>query len=160
MTHDATFRVLAKLRVQVFRRIIPLSPAVLNRYRNSDLLNRLVADVDTLDSLYLRLIAPFISAIVVIGLITFGLSFIHVPLALFIGLTLLCFLLIIPTVFYHLGTKFGEKLISSRATYRTQFVEFIQAQAELLLFNASTQHQQKLNQTEQAWQAYQQKKPI
>ncbi|EJS91025.1 cysteine/glutathione ABC transporter membrane/ATP-binding component, partial [Pasteurella multocida subsp. multocida str. Anand1_cattle] len=76
-------------------------------------------------------------------------SFIHVPLALFIGLTLLCFLLIIPTVFYHLGTKFGEKLISSRATYRTQFVEFIQAQAELLLFNASTQHQQKLNQTEQ-----------
>nr|AMK08137.1 cycC protein [Pasteurella multocida] len=157
VTHDATFRVLAKLRVQVFRRIIPLSPAVLNRYRNSDLLNRLVADVDTLDSLYLRLIAPFISAIVVIGLITFGLSFIHVPLALFIGLTLLCFLLIIPTVFYHLGTKFGEKLISSRATYRTQFVEFIQAQAELLLFNASTQHQQKLNQTEQAWQAYQQK---
>ncbi|MCF3998652.1 hypothetical protein L2E47_53860, partial [Pseudomonas aeruginosa] len=85
VTHDATFRVLAKLRVQVFRRIIPLSPAVLNRYRNSDLLNRLVADVDTLDSLYLRLIAPFISAIVVIGLITFGLSFIHVPLALFIG---------------------------------------------------------------------------
>ncbi len=65
--------------------------------------------------------------------------------------------MIIPTVFYHLGTKFGEKLISSRATYRTQFVEFIQAQAELLLFNASTQHQQKLNQTEQAWQAYQQK---
>lgn len=58
-----------------------------------------MADVDTLDSLYLRLIAPFISAIVVIGLITFGLSFIHVPLALFIGLTLLCFLLIIPTVF-------------------------------------------------------------
>ncbi len=58
VTHDATFRVLAKLRVQVFRRIIPLSPAVLNRYRNSDLLNRLVADVDTLDSLYLRLIAP------------------------------------------------------------------------------------------------------
>lgn len=50
-----------------------------------------MADVDTLDSLYLRLIAPFISAIVVIGLITFGLSFIHVPLALFIGLTLLCF---------------------------------------------------------------------
>lgn len=41
VTHDATFRILAKLRVQVFKRIIPLSPAVLNRYRNSDLLNRL-----------------------------------------------------------------------------------------------------------------------
>ena len=98
-THDATFRVLAKLRVQVFSKIIPLSPAVLNRYRNSDLLNRLVADVDTLDSLYLRLVAPFISAIVVILMMTIGLSFINVPLALFIGGTLLVLLLVIPTIF-------------------------------------------------------------
>lgn len=135
VTHDATFRVLAKLRVQVFSKIIPLSPGVLNRYRNSDLLNRLVADVDTLDGLYLRLIAPFISAIVVITLITLGLSFVHVPLALFLGLTLLTLLLVIPKIFYHLGNKFGAKLTQSRALYRTQFVEFIQAQAELLLFN-------------------------
>ena len=155
-THDATFRVLAKLRVQVFSKIIPLSPAVLNRYRNSDLLNRLVADVDTLDSLYLRLVAPFISAIVVILMMTIGLSFINVPLALFIGGTLLVLLLVIPTIFYHLGTKFGAKLTQSRATYRTQFVEFIQAQAELLLFNSEAKVKEKLQQTEQQWQAYQQ----
>ena len=42
-------------------KIIPLSPAVLNRYRNSDLLNRLVSDVDTLDSLYLRFICAIFS---------------------------------------------------------------------------------------------------
>ena len=156
VTHDATFRVLAKLRVQVFSKIIPLSPAVLNRYRNSDLLNRLVADVDTLDSLYLRLVAPFISAIVVILMMTIGLSFIHVPLALFIGGTLLVLLLVIPTIFYRLGTKFGAKLTQSRATYRTQFVEFIQAQAELLLFNSEAKVKEKLQQTEQQWQAYQQ----
>jgi len=74
VTHDATFRILAKLRVQVFEKIIPLSPAVLNRYRNSDLLNRLVSDVDTLDSLYLRLIAPFITAIFVILAMCIGLQ--------------------------------------------------------------------------------------
>lgn len=157
VTHDATFRVLAKLRVQVFSKIIPLSPAVLNRYRNSDLLNRLVADVDTLDSLYLRLVAPFISAIVVILMMTIGLSFIHVPLALFIGGTLLVLLLVIPTIFYRLGTKFGAKLTQSRATYRTQFVEFIQAQAELLLFNSEAKVKEKLQQTEQQWQTYQQR---
>ena len=147
---------LAKLRVQVFSKIIPLSPGVLNRYRNSDLLNRLVADVDTLDGLYLRLIAPFISAIVVITFITIGLSFVHVPLALFLGLTLLTLLLVIPTIFYHLGNKFGTKLTQSRALYRTQFVEFIQAQAELLLFNGEEKLKGKLSQTEQQWQAYQQ----
>lgn len=157
VTHDATFRILAKLRVQVFEKIIPLSPAVLNRYRNSDLLNRLVSDVDTLDSLYLRLIAPFITAIFVILAMCIGLSFVNAPLALGLGMSLLLLVFIIPTVFYQLGKKFGDKLVHSRALYRTQFLEFIQAQAELLLFNAEDKLKDNMAKTEANWQADQQK---
>ena len=157
VTHDATFRILAKLRVQVFEKIIPLSPAVLNRYRNSDLLNRLVSDVDTLDSLYLRLIAPFITAIFVILAMCIGLSFVNVPLALGLGVSLLLLVFIIPTVFYQLGKKFGDKLVHSRGLYRTQFLEFIQAQAELLLFNAEDKLKYNMAKTEANWQADQQK---
>ena len=157
VTHDATFRILAKLRVQVFKKIIPLSPAVLNRYRNSDLLNRLVSDVDTLDSLYLRLIAPFITAIFVILAMCIGLSFINAPLALGLGVSLLLLVFVIPTVFYQLGKKFGDKLVHSRALYRTQFLEFIQAQAELLLFNAEDKLKDNMAKTEANWQADQQK---
>ena len=152
VTHDATFRILSKLRVQVFEKIIPLSPAVLNRYRNSDLLNRLVSDVDTLDSLYLRLLAPFFTAAFVIIAMTIGLSFVNIPLALGLGLFLLILLMIIPTVFYRLGQEFGEQLIQARATYRTQFLEFIQAQAELLLFNAEDKLKEKMSATEKTWQ--------
>ena len=157
VTHDATFRILAKLRVQVFEKIIPLSPGVLNRYRNSDLLNRLVSDVDTLDSLYLRLIAPFITAIFVILAMCIGLSFVNAPLALGLGASLLLLVFVIPTVFYQLGKKFGDKLVHSRALYRTQFLEFIQAQAELLLFNAEDKLKDNLAKTEANWQADQQK---
>jgi len=152
VTHDATFRILSKLRVQVFEKIIPLSPAVLNRYRNSDLLNRLVSDVDTLDSLYLRLLAPLFTAAFVIIAMTIGLSFVNIPLALGLGLFLLILLMIIPTVFYRLGQEFGERLIQARATYRTQFLEFIQAQAELLLFNAEDKLKEKMSATEKTWQ--------
>ena len=157
VTHDATFRILAKLRVQVFEKIIPLSPGVLNRYRNSDLLNRLVSDVDTLDSLYLRLIAPFITAIFVIIAMCIGLSFVNAPLALGLGVSLLLLVFVIPTVFYQLGKKFGDKLVHSRALYRTQFLEFIQAQAELLLFNAEDKLKDNMAKTEANWQADQQK---
>ena len=157
VTHDATFRILAKLRVQVFEKIIPLSPGVLNRYRNSDLLNRLVSDVDTLDSLYLRLIAPFITAIFVILAMCIGLSFVNTPLALGLGISLLLLVFVIPTVFYQLGKKFGDKLVHSRALYRTQFLEFIQAQAELLLFNAEDKLKDNMAKTEANWQADQQK---
>ena len=152
VTHDATFRILSKLRVQVFEKIIPLSPGVLNRYRNSDLLNRLVSDVDTLDSLYLRLLAPFFTSVFVIIAMTIGLSFVNIPLALGLGLFLLILLMIIPTFFYRLGQEFGERLIQARATYRTQFLEFIQAQAELLLFNAEDKLKEKMSATEKTWQ--------
>ncbi|OOF67584.1 heme ABC transporter ATP-binding protein/permease CydC [Rodentibacter caecimuris] len=157
ITHDATFRILAKLRVQVFEKIIPLSPAVLNRYRNSDLLNRLVSDVDTLDSLYLRLIAPFLSAIIVILAMTIGLAFINTALAILLGTVLFTLLILIPIIFYQLGKRFGDKLVHSRAIYRTQFLEFIQAQAELLLFAAEDRLKKNMAITEQTWQTYQQK---
>ncbi|AWX13209.1 cysteine/glutathione ABC transporter ATP-binding protein/permease CydC [Mergibacter septicus] len=157
VTHDATFQILAKLRVMIFQKLIPLSPAVLQRYRNSELLNRLVADVDTLDSLYLRLIAPFISALAVIAFLILGLSFIDLTIAYIIGGSLTLLLIIIPILFFQLGNKFGEALTQSRSQYRTQFIEYIQAQAELMLFNADQRIKQRLDKTEQAWQQYQAK---
>lgn len=151
VTHDATFRVLANLRIAVFSKLIPLSPAGLNRYRHSELLNRLVADVDTLDTLYLNLLSPFISAIMVILFMGIGLSFISPLLAWVICGTLVALLLIFPTLFYHLGRKLGKIAIQSRATYRSQFIEWIQLNGEFLLFGVLSKATYRLKQTEQQW---------
>ena len=129
VTHDATFRVLANLRVTIFKKLIPLSPSGLKRYRNSELLNRLVADVDTLDSL----------------------SFVSGLLAVIICGTLLALLAIFPTVFYHLGRKLGQNTVQSRAQYRAQFIEWIQLHAEFLLFGLVPEMTTKLQKTEEQW---------
>ncbi|STY63263.1 cysteine/glutathione ABC transporter ATP-binding protein/permease CydC [Mannheimia haemolytica] len=151
VTHDATFRVLANLRVSVFKKLIPLSPSGLNRFRNSELLNRLVADVDTLDTLYLNLVSPFVSAVMIIAFMAIGLSFVSVPLMLIICGTLLVLLAVIPTVFYRLGLKLGRNAIQSRANYRSQFIEWVQLNAEFLLFGNLNQMSEKLQQTERQW---------
>ena len=151
VTHDATFRVLAELRISVFKKLIPLSPSGLNHFRNSELLNRLVADVDTLDTLYLNLLSPFISAIMVITFIAIGLSFVSALLAVIICSTLLALLFIFPAIFYRLGQKSGKKIIQARAEYRSQFIEWIQLNAEFLLFGLVPQMTQKLEKTEQTW---------
>ncbi|MDG6373986.1 heme ABC transporter ATP-binding protein/permease CydC [Glaesserella parasuis] len=151
VTHDATFRVLANLRIAVFSKLIPLSPAGLNRYRHSELLNRLVADVDTLDTLYLNLLSPFISAIMVILFMGIGLSFVSTLLAWVICGSLVVLLLIFPTLFYHLGRKLGKIAIQSRATYRSQFIEWIQLNGEFLLFGVLSKATDRLKQTEQQW---------
>lgn len=151
VTHDATFRVLAELRISVFKKLIPLSPSGLNHFRNSELLNRLVTDVDTLDTLYLNLLSPFISAIMVITFMAIGLSFVSALLAVIICSTLLALLFIFPAIFYRLGQKSGKKIIQARAEYRSQFIEWIQLNAEFLLFGLVPQMTQKLEKTEQTW---------
>ncbi|QLB21385.1 cysteine/glutathione ABC transporter ATP-binding protein/permease CydC [Vespertiliibacter pulmonis] len=151
VTHDGTFRVLANLRVTIFRKLIPLTPAGLSRYRNSELLNRLVSDVDTLDTLYLNLISPFVSAVMIILFMAIGLSFISPLLAFVICGSLAVLLLIFPLLFYRLGRKLGNLAIQSRANYRSQFIEWIQLNGEFLLFGVQAQATDRLNQTEKTW---------
>ncbi|MBF0783900.1 cysteine/glutathione ABC transporter ATP-binding protein/permease CydC [Muribacter muris] len=155
VTHDATFRVLANLRVAVFKKLIPLSPAGLSRYRHSELLNRLVADVDTLDTLYLNLLSPFISALMVIVFMAIGLSFVSPLLAWVVCCTLAALLLILPTIFYHLGRKLGQIAVHTRAAYRSQFIEWIELNAEFLLFGVQQTMREKLHRTEHQWLAAQ-----
>ena len=119
VSHDATFRVLSHLRVFTFSKILPLTPGGVARFRRADLLNRTVADVDTLDHLYLRVISPLISAAVVIPVVTYGLSWLDPALALTLGGILLLLLLLVPPVFYRAGKPIGGQLTALRGQYRT-----------------------------------------
>ncbi|HAT1579546.1 TPA: cysteine/glutathione ABC transporter ATP-binding protein/permease CydC [Raoultella ornithinolytica] len=152
VSHDATFRVLQHLRVFTFSKLLPLSPAGLARFRQGELLNRVVADVDTLDHLYLRVISPLIGALVVIVVVTAGLSILDVTLALTLGGIMLVTLLVLPPLFYRAGKPAGESITQMRGQYRQQLTAWLQGQAELMLFSASERYRKQLEKTEQRWQ--------
>lgn len=151
VSHDATFRVLQHLRVFTFSKLLPLSPAGLARFRQGELLNRMVADVDTLDHLYLRVISPLVGALAVILVVTFGLSFLDVTLALTLGGIMLLTLFLLPPLFYRAGKPTGEQLTHLRGRYRQQLTSWLQGQAELTIFNASGRYREKMEQTELSW---------
>ncbi|EMI5802538.1 cysteine/glutathione ABC transporter ATP-binding protein/permease CydC [Klebsiella sp. 141153] len=152
VSHDATFRVLQHLRVATFSKLLPLSPAGLARFRQGELLNRIVADVDTLDHLYLRVISPLVGALVVILVVTIGLSVLDVSLALTLGGIMLATLLLLPPLFYRAGKPTGEQITQLRGQYRQQLTSWLQGQAELMLFNASDRYRKQMEKTEQRWQ--------
>lgn len=58
VNHEATFRLLADLRRWLFERALPLDAGQVARLTGGDLLTRLTADIDALDNLYLRVVAP------------------------------------------------------------------------------------------------------
>lgn len=152
VSHDGTFRVLQHLRVFTFRRLLPLAPAGLAVFRQGDLLNRFVADVDTLDHLYLRVISPFLGAVAVIIVVTLGLSWLDVTLALTLGSMMLFTLLLLPPLFYRAGRPAGETITTQRAYYRLQLTRWLQAQAELSLYGGLESSRRQLDESEQRWQ--------
>lgn len=97
VTHEATFRALADTRVWFFRRLAHALPSGLGLRRAGDLLGRLVGDVEALDGLYLRVLAPgagglaaVLAILVMLGRVDMGLAaLVALPLALALVLPLL-----------------------------------------------------------------------
>ena len=134
-SHDATFRILESLRIWFYERIEPLAPARLMRYRSGDILNRVLADIDALDNLYVRVLSPSLVA----GLLVAGLT---VFLSLFdplIALTTLGWLVVagfgLPVAAGIAGAAAGRRLSHLMTQMRIQIVEGIQGLPELLVFN-------------------------
>ena len=64
VSHDATFRILQSLRSWFYLHLEPLAPSRLMHFRSGDILNRIVADIDALDNLYLRVFSPSVIALI------------------------------------------------------------------------------------------------
>lgn len=156
VSHDATFKVLAHLRVFAFSKVLPLSPGGISRFRQGELLNRLVADVETLDHLYLRVLSPIITAFFVTFVLIFGLSYLDPRLAWTLGGIMLFLLFTMPFIFYRAGKPIGRELTELRGSYRTILTSALQGQAELTLFGATDRFRQNLLNIENKWQISQQ----
>lgn len=88
VTHDATFAVLAALRVRLFRGWAEAGAARELLARPARLLFRLTADIDALESLYLRLVVPALAALGAALLAGTVLGFLHVGLGVALALWL------------------------------------------------------------------------
>jgi thiol reductant ABC exporter CydC subunit len=64
VSHDAALGALGRVRLWLYDQVAPRSPAGVAGWRNGDLLARATADVDLLQDVYLRGVAPLVTALV------------------------------------------------------------------------------------------------
>lgn len=140
VSHNATFKLLTELRIFFFTKLIPLIPGRFSKLRDADLLNRLVADVDAMDHVYLRLISPMVVGVIGIGSLTLFICWFDLNVGLTLGAILLSLLLLWPVLFYLLGKKDGESLTLNKSALRVATLDWLQGHAELLIFGAETQY--------------------
>ncbi len=135
--HDAALRLLAAVRVRFFERLERLAPAGLLAFRHGDLLARMVADVDALQDLVVRVIPPFAVAIVV-GAATVGFLWWLLPAAaVILAAALLLAGTTVPWLTGALARRRESKLASDRADLNSALVDLTDGAAELLVFGAA-----------------------
>lgn len=136
-THEATFRLLAELRVWLFRKLVPLAPARLAHERGADLAARVQGDVETLQHAYLRLYAPALTAIVCTAVVTCLVALRSVTAALALLALLLAAGLAIPLAVRRASAAPGVAIVQSNAALRVAVVDALQGMGDVAVYGAS-----------------------
>ncbi|WP_207929073.1 thiol reductant ABC exporter subunit CydC [Actinomadura sp. 6K520] len=135
--HDATFRILADLRARVYERLERLAPGGLPSFREGDLLSRLVADVDAVQDLFLRVLLPYAVAAVVGGA-SVGLAWALLPSA---GAVLLLALLlagvVAPWLSAAMARRAERQTTDLRGELTSHVVDTLQGAPELIAYGAA-----------------------
>ncbi len=145
VSHNTTFRILSRLRIWFYQSIEPLSPARLLQYRSGDLLQRISGDIDSLENLYSRVIAPPLTALLVSALTwvllgTFSPLF---SLLLFVFHAIAAAGLPLLSAYFSRGTAAG--IIAIRREIQSMSIDCIQGLSDLTLFGRVKEHTEKLN---------------
>jgi len=138
-THEATFRLLAGLRSWFYRCLEPLGPARLQQFRSADLLNRLIADIDALDNLYLRVLAPSVIALLVSLLMLLFLVLYSPGIALVAAAGLLLAGVVTPLIAHLAARKVGERQLMATAGLRQHLIALVQGLSDLYIYGGVEQ---------------------
>lgn len=144
VSHDAVLKLLADLRVSVYRGLERIAPGGLRTTRRGDLLSRLVADVDALQDYWLRWLLP-VGTAVVVGAAAAGFTGWLLPEA---GVILAVGLLVagvgVPLVSGACARRTERQLAPARAALATRVTDLLGATAELTVAGALPARQKRL----------------
>ena len=145
VTHEATLRLLAQLRVWFYQHLEPLAPARLQPLHSADLFSRIRGDIDALEQIYVRSLVPLLTALAGATLLTLFLARYGTALAL----TVLAFLtvggVLVPCWSGRVGAAPGRRLVETESALREAVVDGVQALPELLVYGAAEAQAQRLN---------------
>lgn len=134
--HDAALQLLASLRVRFFRSLEPLTATELNQYAAADLFSRMVADVETLKFLPVRLIIPLLVALVSLFAMTVLSAVLHWQLSLIVLIGVLLLGGLIPCFFYRQGQSSRQMLALRRADFNVAVVDNVRGIRDAAVFDA------------------------
>lgn len=137
--HAATLRLLSDLRASVFRALVRLTPRQLARYRAGDLVARLTGDVDALDTVFLFVIMPVLTALAGGAVFCLVLGY-HLPAAgLAVAAALLVASVLVPWWLGRAARRPGDLAQASAGALRHAVLEAVEGHVDIAALHAQPQ---------------------
>jgi ATP-binding cassette, subfamily C, bacterial CydC len=133
-SHDVALRSLARIRTRFYGRIEPLAPAELDGYRRGELLNRMVGDVDALQSLYPRGVGPPLVAAVAAGAAVAAAATVLPAAAAILAAGLVVGGVGVPLLAWALARSSGRRQAAARGELSAELVELLRGAPELVAY--------------------------
>ncbi|WDL95934.1 thiol reductant ABC exporter subunit CydC [Alicyclobacillus sp. ALC3] len=134
VSHDLTFRILSRLRIWLYQRVEPAAPASLQNAQGGDVLSTLTSDVDTLQNLYLRVVAPPIVALLTLFLMYAIVSHWSISIAQALVVASLLTGVGVPLLTLQLSKRDSAGTIQSRAEIYARVTESVHGMTEIITF--------------------------
>lgn len=134
--HDATLRLLSDLRVWLFARVFPLLPLPASA-RRGDLVQRLLADVDALDTIFLVALGPLLTALIAGALVTLVLGMVLPGAALAYALAMTLAILAVPLFLVRANRRLAAIAATASADLRGQLIDSVDGRVDLIAFAAT-----------------------
>jgi ATP-binding cassette subfamily C protein CydCD len=134
ISHDMAYKLLAEMRIAMYRKLDPLAPAYLLGRRSGDLTSIITTDVETIESFFAHAIAPLFVAVLVPGIALAFLAVLSWPLAL----VLLPFLVAVGLSPHYIGRhteRLGNDLRRQLGEVNAHMVDSIQGLREVVAFS-------------------------
>jgi ATP-binding cassette subfamily C protein CydC len=136
VTHAATFRALADLRVWFFRSLACSAAGGLGFRQAGDVLARLVGDIEALDGLYLRILVPLAGAILLLPILVVVIGTRSVAVALVIGALFAMAALVLPAAGARMAARTGRVLADATGSLRIAVLDALTGLREVRAFGA------------------------
>lgn len=134
--HDMTLRLLSDLRAWLFAKLFPLVPLG-RRFGRGDLVSRLLADVEALDTVFLVALGPISTAVLAGAAMTTALAIFLPGAALVYGLLFFAAVLLVPIGLVLGSRRAGAAVVAAGAALRQAVLDGIDGHQDLVLFGAA-----------------------
>ena len=133
VAHDLAYRLLAEMRVDVYNKLDPLTPAYMVHRRSGDLVSIVGGDVELVEFFFAHTITPAFVAVLVPAGVLATLAFVAWPIALVLSPFLLA-VAVSPFLAQKRSEGLGEELRSQLGEVHAHMVDSIQGMREISAF--------------------------